>query len=136
MEIVSCYKAAQIARVSKQAIQNLKILNASGKKKYSFFKYNKATNDMGVDLNEREWTTYVNKTVNTRTSVSKEIEPVIDMESGIVQDEHGNNASKDDRFEKLMEAVFFVIKKTYSPGQKELDNLLQRISDRFEGTGK
>ena len=133
MEIVSCYKAAQIARVSKQAIQNLKILNASGKKKYSFFKYNKATNDMGVDLNDREWTTYVNKTVNTRTSVSKEIEPVIDMESGIVQGEHGNNAPKDDRFEKLTEAVFFVIKKTYNPSAVELEKLTNDISNRFEG---
>ncbi len=133
MEVVTCYKAAQIAKVSKQAIQNLKILNASGKKKYSFFKYNKATGEIGVDVNDKEWTIYVNKIVNTRTSVSKEIEPVIDMEAGIVKVKHGNNAPKDDRFEKLMEAVFFVIKKTYSPSAQELKKLTNDISKRYEG---
>ncbi len=129
MEVVTCYKAAQIAKVSKQAIQNLKILNASGKKKYSFFKYNKMTGEIGVDVNDREWTIYVNKTVNTRTSVSKEIEPVIDMESGIVQGEQDNNALLMNMITAVEKSVIEVL----NPKPEKLKELQKKIIENYRG---
>ena len=126
MEVVTMYRAAKIAGVSKQAIFDLKKRNADGKSNYSFFCFDPKTGKHGIDINDIEWKRYLDRGNKKNRQGNK---PVRKTKEGVIPSDQGNDA----RFKNLMEAVFFVLKKTYSPSAQELEKLTGDISKRYEG---
>ncbi len=136
MKVVSCYRAAQIAQVSKQLIIKRKKINADNKSKYLYFCYDPVSGKFGIDIESKLWLSYMQKRRNTAGySVEKERLLTIgtDDNRGVV--DQGNDADNDDRFNRLLSAVVVEIKNTFKPSKEKLDGLLQRISNRFEGMG-
>ena len=65
MKVISCYKAAQIAQVSKQLLTKYKKVNADDKTKYPYFSYDKDTGEFGVDIKSKSWLEYMEKRRNS-----------------------------------------------------------------------
>ena len=65
MNVVSCYRAAKIAGVSKQRISSMKKANADSKGKYPFFAFDSKEGYFGVDIDHREWQSFIDRRKST-----------------------------------------------------------------------
>ena len=59
MRVVSCYKASQLAQVTKQLIGNQKKVNANSKSKYPYFAFDRNSGEFGIDIESRSWKDYI-----------------------------------------------------------------------------
>ena len=133
MKVVSCYRAAQIAQVSKQLIIKRKKINADNKTKYLYFCYDPVSGNFGIDIESKLWLAYMQKRRNT-IGYSMEKERLLtnktDDKQGIVDQDN------DVQFNNLLLAVKIVIEEKFKLKKKEIDKLLFAIGERFEGMGK
>ena len=130
MKVVSCYRAAQIAQVSKQLIIKRKKINADNKSKYSYFCYDPVSGNFGIDIESKLWLEYMQKRRNTigyDTVKEKVLTTQTDDKRGEV--DQGNDA----RFNNLLLAVKIVIEEKFKLKKKDMDKLLFAIGERFEG---
>jgi hypothetical protein len=86
------------------------------------------TGKHGINIDDIAWKNYVDKDNSKR--VNKKA-PAQSTESKVKRVEPDNK----DRFNNLLLAVIFVIKKKYKPTDKEMQKLTDDISKRFEGMG-
>ena len=133
MKVVSCYRAAQIAQVSRQLIIKRKKINADNKSKYLYFCYDPVKGNFGIDIESKLWLEYMQKRRNTLGySVEKErlLTNKTDDNQGVV--DQGNDV----RFNNLLLATKMILEERLKLKKKEIDKLLFSIGERFEGMGK
>lgn len=130
MNVVSCYRAAQIAQVTKQNISLKKQINVDDKSKYRYFAFDKNTGDFGVDLDHKEWKAYMIKRRSSR-SYDKSLENVSsnNTNSKLSQVNNPDLVNKT----AFAKAVVGAIKEQYGSNGAELKKLLTNISKRYEG---
>lgn len=59
MKVVSCYKAAQMAGVSRQVVHQMKKINSEIKGRYDFFRHDPINGKLGVDVDSQNWQFYI-----------------------------------------------------------------------------
>lgn len=130
MNIVSCYRASQIAQVSKQAISEKRQVKIDGKYKYKYFGHDKNSGDFGVDLDHIDWKRYMDKRRSSR-GFDKSLE---NMQSNNTKGQVSRSEVKDvvDR-KSFVLATAKVISRTYNIYGDELKKLCNDISVEYEG---
>ena len=134
MKVVSCYRAAQIAQVSKQLIIKRKNINADNKEKYPYFCYDPVTGKFGIDIESKLWLEYMQKRRNT-DGYSVEKERLLTTQTGSNQGgvDHGNTVDNTALFIKLINVVEESIKEILKPSQKKMDMVKKRIVEKYRG---
>lgn len=61
MRVVTYAEAAKIANVKRQTVNQMKKINSENSGRYTFFAYDPATGNHGVDIDSRSWGVYIDK---------------------------------------------------------------------------
>jgi len=134
MKVVSCYRAAQIAQVSKQLIIKRKNINAGNKEKYPYFCYDPVTGKFGINIESHVWLEYMQKRQNTAGyDVDNErllTNKTDDKRGGV---DHQNTVDNTALFIKLINVVEESIKEILKPSQKKMDMVKKSIVDKYRG---
>ncbi len=125
MNVVTCYKASQVAGVSKQAIQSLKNANTLQKGKYTFFCYDSETGKFGVDLDNKHWLNYLDRNKDN----PKKKKRLIKIHKS--KDKSPENSQSFNQ-NKLIDSVVKAIKDSFEIDEKELTELLELIEKYYE----
>ena len=132
MKVVSCYRAAKIAQVSKQLIIKRKKINADNKSKYIYFCYDPINGNFGIDIESKTWLEYMQKRRNT-AGYEMEKEKVLTTETddkrGVV--DQGNDV----RFNNLLLCVKLELEESLKLKKEKVNKILFGIGERFEGMG-
>ena len=129
MKVVTMYRAAKIAGVSKQAIFDLKKRNADGKSNYSFFCYDPKTGKFGINVDDIEWKKYLDR---GEKKYRQGKQTVKNTKQAVVKGDHNNDA----RFNDLLIATKNVLERNLKLGKKAIDKILFDIGVEFEGMGE
>ena len=129
MKVVTMYRAAKIAAVSKQAIFDLKKRNADGKSNYSFFCYDPKTGKHGINVDYIKWKKYLDR---GEKKYRQGKEPVKSTTHGVVKGEQDNDV----RFNNLLLATKKILERDLKLGKKAIDKILFDIGVEFEGMGE
>jgi hypothetical protein len=136
MNVISCYKAAQLAQISKQAMSRQKLSNEKNKGKYPYFGYDKDSGDFGVDIEHESWIEYMEtRRSTTEFDLNREKALLKNMRLVSIDRESSNSAA----FDALIESCVFAVKELFSPSNKKLNQLNDLIIDNFQekmGNGK
>lgn len=130
MKVVSCYRAAQIAQVSKQLITKRKKINADNKSKYPYFCYDPVSGNFGIDIESKIWLEYMQKrriTLGYSMEKQRLLTNKTNDKQGVVDQDN------DVRFNNLLLATKIVIEESLKLKKKDIDKLLFAIGERFEG---
>ena len=129
MKVVSCYRAAQIAQVSRQLIIKRKKINADNKSKYLYFCYDPVKGNFGIDIESKLWLEYMQKRRNTLGySVEKErllTNKTDDKQGGVDQ---GNSVDES----AIIDIVVSAIKEILKPSAKDMNRLLKLIDRKYD----
>ncbi len=134
MNVISCYRAAQIAQVSKQLFTKYKKVNADDKSKYPYFSFDKDTGEFGVDIDSKSWIEYMEKRRNSN-GYDTEKEKVLSKNTGVelTKVDYQNTADNTALFMKLISAVEQSIIEVLKPDKKKLDLVEKMIIDKYRG---
>ncbi len=125
MKVVTMYRAAKIAGVTKQAIFDLKKRNADGKSNYSFFCFDPKTGKHGINTDDIEWKMYLDRGNKKHRQGKKAVKGTSE---GNVDTEQNNIVNENN----LLIAVKMAIKETFSISGKEMNKLLKLIEKKYE----
>lgn len=129
MNIVSCYRASQIAQVSKQAISEKRQVKIDGKYKYKYFGHDKNSGDFGVDLDHVDWKRYMDKRRSSR-GFDKSLDNMQSKPSK-------SQASQGDQQETVIkkhfaQALVNALRKQYKKTDSEIRNFLLIVQDEYD----
>ncbi len=125
MKVITCYKAAKIAGVSKQAIQSLKNANTLQKGKYPFFCHSPENGKFGVDIENKHWINYLDR--NRDNPKKKKLLKKL-PESKDNQPENGQLFNQN----RLINAVVKAIDETFNIDNSKRNELLRLIDAYYE----
>lgn len=125
MNVVTCYKAAQLAGVSRQYIKSLKDVNAKDKTKYRYFGYDKDSGKFGVDIDHPEWKNYISKKESTNNNKKSDIN---NTESKPIYYNNSDYVHKTN----LINAVVNTLKSDLGLKGSELKKVLDGIERRYQ----
>lgn len=128
MNVVTCYAAAKIAKVSKQIMSTRKNVNADNKNKYKYFAFDKNSGDFGVDLDHNDWKRYMTKRRSTEAFKNDQLR---DTKSQSTDYEPDNTTFKNN----LMQAVVDSLREGLGLKGKELKRITGLIESKYEGMG-
>lgn len=133
MNVVSCYRAAKIAQVSKQCIAKQKAVNLSNKSKYRYFSYDKDSGEFGIDIDSKYWSTYMEKRRNQKGYISYK-EKGLTTDTGVksTQVDYKNNTDID----RLLESVEKTVIKIFKPSPKKNDEFFKELIKNMPTVGK
>ena len=129
MNVVSNSEASRIAGVSRQAIQDLKRINSTNKRKYPFFKHDPDTGKPGVDLDHKDWISYLNRNKSKRVKKDKQSKQT---NSKVIESESVNTVNNDN----MLKAVVYSLKEGLGLNGVELKRILGLIERKYEEMGK
>ena len=128
MNVVTCYRASKIAGVSKQRISSMKKANADSKGKYPFFAFDSREGYFGVDIDHRDWQSFIDRRKSTgllqstgsngqsENTISQSISPTEDITSTM---------------QNLLSAVDGAIQDVLSPSENKLQKVKSEIVRRY-----
>ncbi len=125
MNVVSCYKAAQIAQVTKQNISLKKKVNADNKSKYKYFCYDKETGEFGVDIDHLEWKKYI-KSRQSSNKIVKNSPNSTDSQATVNEEEE--TVIK----KHFAQSVVNAVKKKYNASPRDLNELVVIIREEYD----
>ena len=129
MKVVTCYRASQIARVSKQLIGNHKKVNSHDKSKYSYFAFDRDTGKFGVDIESETWLEYMERrrlSIGYNSNKEKEPSTLTDNKSTV---DPGMNA---DYLDNLIGMVKITLNQIYEADEDEQEYFILKMLENRE----
>jgi len=127
MNVISNSEAAKLAGVSRQAINDLKRVNACNKKKYPFFVFNPETGKPGVNIDHKEWYNYLNRNQGKRVKRKSEINKP-DCQVDVNENVKSVNVNN----ENMIQAVAEILQQELRLPKTEMNKIFNKIEKRYK----
>ena len=125
MNVVTCYEAAKIAKVSKQIMSSRKKVNSLDKSKYKYFAFDSISGDFGVDTDHIEWKRYMTK---RRSTPKFKNDTVKNTEGHSIVNTNPDYVNKNN----MLHAVVNALRKNLKLTGKEMKAITDQIAFEYE----
>ena len=129
MKVISCYKAAQLAQISKQAMSRQKLDNEKNRGKFPYFCYDRDTGEFGVDIESKPWKEYMRtRRSSDQYDTSKEKPTLIKLGLISVDSNSGDSVNSQAMIQSMKSAFVKTV-----GGDALLDKFIAQVFADYKG---